>query len=333
MIQTEGFKYLGVYITRDPDIAKSRNLMPVLDQMVADMCFWEPLPLSLLGRAAIFKMVCLPRLLYQLQNFPFPIAAVYFSTIETHLRGFLWQHGVVRIALTKCYKSTFDGGIALPDILAYYRAAQLVVLNEWWFGGARDPAYASEFWAMGDTSIQQILYGTIVPSELPPAARTVFAVWRSTLRSIKWHGKLTEESPLWEGTMMPQVAGLRGFRRWDLIGISKIGHVTQNGIFKSFTDLSSEYGLHRSQFCKYLQLRHAITPYLAAQIDLPEHNPLEAKVLLTHIKAHKISHIYKTLVIHTPTLLHLLNSHGWLTYQTLPLMTGRRPLCPPGAQL
>ena len=64
--------------------------------------------------------------------------------------------------------------------------------------------------------------------------------------------------------------------------------------------LSSEYDLHRSQFFKYLQLRHAIMPYLSPLDEIPEHNPLEARVLLTYIKSHKISHIYRTLVRHTP---------------------------------
>ena len=51
------------------------------------------------------------------------------------------------------------------------------------------------------------------------------ALWHATLRYLGWMGRLTEETPLWSGTALPQVTGLRGFRSWDLIGIYKLGDV------------------------------------------------------------------------------------------------------------
>ena len=69
---------------------------------------------------------------------------------------------------------------------------------------------------------------------------------------------------------------------------------------KSFAALQAEYHLHHTQFFSYLQLRHALHPYLAQLEMVPEHNPLEAKILLTNLEAHKISNIYKSLIIHTP---------------------------------
>lgn len=144
---------------------------------------------------------------------PIPLPKNFFSAIQSHLQGFLWQNKLPRIALAKCHWSTFDWGIALPDI----HAAHLVVLNEWWFGGSCDPAYTSQYWAMASTTIQHILYGGTVPSHLPPATKRVFVIWKTTLKHIKWEGRITEETPLWEESMLPQMWGW-----WDSINGIKL---------------------------------------------------------------------------------------------------------------
>ena len=72
------FKYLGVYITRDPKEFYELNLLPPLIRLKSDIHHWSSLPLSLLGRAALFKMMSLPRFIYILQNDPFPVPHSYF---------------------------------------------------------------------------------------------------------------------------------------------------------------------------------------------------------------------------------------------------------------
>ena len=79
--------------------------------------------------------------------------------------------------------------------------------------------------------------GGNIPTDLPLTTKTVFTIWRTTLRHIKWEGKFTEETPLWEGSVLPQVARLVGFRKWDLIGISRVGQVTCNNSIESFAEL------------------------------------------------------------------------------------------------
>ena len=149
----------------------------------------------------------------------------------------------------KCHKSSYDCGIALPDILAYYRAAHLVVLNELWFGNKDDPAYSSERWALGYLPLQHLLYGGVVPCTLPPVTNLGFKIWRATLRNNKWEGQITAETLLWVETVVPQVAGLRGFRSWDLIGISTVGDVMQGNVLKTFTEIRKGYD-HNHQSCQ-----------------------------------------------------------------------------------
>lgn len=122
---TVSFKYLGIHITPDPDTFQELNLQPLLLRFQQDTRHWKSLPLSLLGRAALFKMMALPRFLYALHNTPYPVPDSYFQTINATISALLWDNGPARIAITKLYRSWYDGGIALPDIKAYYWAAQL----------------------------------------------------------------------------------------------------------------------------------------------------------------------------------------------------------------
>ena len=183
-----------------------------------------------------------------------------------------------------------------------------MVVNEWSFGHFHDLAYASELWVLADTPICPLLNGTKMPLGLSPATVVVFKSWLSTMQHIKWKGRLTEERPLWLGTALPQVAAFQGFRDWGLIGISSLGHVVCGGILKSFSEMQEEYDLHKSQFYKYLQLRHALTPYLFPDTEIPEHNPLEAKILLTHMARYNISNIYRSLIIHSPDTFEMLRA-------------------------
>ena len=85
-----------------------------------------------------------------------------------------------------------------------------------------------------------------------------------------------------------------------MIGISTVGAVKSGGVLKSFSDLQEEFDLHRTQFFRYLQLRHALTQYLANETELVDHNLLEAKIILSNPANHKISNIHRSIVVHSP---------------------------------
>lgn len=65
----EGFKYLGIWVSKDTSRYET-NLLPPLVRLKADTLHWKSLPVSFLGRAALFKMMSLPRFLYVLHNSP-----------------------------------------------------------------------------------------------------------------------------------------------------------------------------------------------------------------------------------------------------------------------
>lgn len=149
------------------------------------------MPLNIFGHSAIFKMVALPRLLYQLQNYPHPVPTSWFRQVNSVLGRFLWAGGSARVALRTCFLSTYCGGLATSDLLSYYQAAHLLILNDWWYGNRGDPAYALERARMGDNTHHMLLYSARLRRELPRVTKTVFLVWRQALKRMGWWGKLT----------------------------------------------------------------------------------------------------------------------------------------------
>lgn len=238
---TVGFKYLGGFLSASADISWDRNVLAIWSRVSDELKVWSRMPLSLPCRSSIFKMVSLPRLLYHLQNYPFRIPPSWFRQVNSVLGQFLWAGKVPRVALRTCFQSTYSGGLATSDILSYYMAAHLLVLNEWWYGDRADPANALERERMGTFTIHTILYSAPIRRALPSATNVIFDIWKQALRKIRWWGRLTKEIPLWSNGRLPQFAGLAGFRAWDILGISTMGDVMQGMTLKSFQQLQWEF--------------------------------------------------------------------------------------------
>lgn len=73
---------LHIYVTWDALEFLRRNPYELLDRFHQDVSHWRTLPLSLMSKAALYKMTALPRFLYALQNTPFPVPLAFFLKIE-----------------------------------------------------------------------------------------------------------------------------------------------------------------------------------------------------------------------------------------------------------
>lgn len=72
------------------------------------------MPISMTGRINI-KMSILPTFLYLCQSIPLPLPASFFSTPHKNFTCFIWNN-----------KHPYErGGLRLPNMKLYYRAAQL----------------------------------------------------------------------------------------------------------------------------------------------------------------------------------------------------------------
>lgn len=298
-ITTEGFMYLGIFITPDPQIFYDRNLLKPLNKLRSDVRHWRTLPLTLLGRAALFKMLALPRFLYILHNCPYPIPDTYFLAIEGEIRTLLWDGGTPRIALPKLNLGWYDGGIALPNIRLYYWASQLAVINQWIHYPYNNPSIHLEEYQTGKEGYLGALYSKPCGRRyIGPMAQTL-DIWHKA-NKLGWAQKLTKATPLWYTQQLGQLCHFKGFDRWDAIGISVVGDLLHKGRILTFSELQTKYSLAPTEHFRYRQIHHALTTQISDITNIPEHSPLEDRLIIDPMPKKAISFTYRKLCNNLP---------------------------------
>ena len=76
-------------------------------------------------------MTLLPRLLYLFYALPVLVPNAFFRELKTAILRYIWRGASARVSYRTLSQSKEDGGWGLPDVLSYYRAAQLRVLVDW----------------------------------------------------------------------------------------------------------------------------------------------------------------------------------------------------------
>ena len=61
----------------------------MVKKLERDVKPWDALPLTMLGRATMAKMIAFPQLLYTLQNCPYRISEGLFEKIDSQMRSLL----------------------------------------------------------------------------------------------------------------------------------------------------------------------------------------------------------------------------------------------------
>lgn len=141
------FRYLGIHIYRSPADNLDGNLSRAISAIRAQVRFWKTLPLGVMSRVALIKMIILQRLLYYFSNLPVYVPVKQFRELEGLFRDLIWNKGRPRMALWKMYAPTDQGGLAVPNMELYYLATQLQWLTKWLSGnGLADTATTQQPW-------------------------------------------------------------------------------------------------------------------------------------------------------------------------------------------
>lgn len=292
-IKTEGFKYLGIHVTHDADKFYRDNLKNQLAKLHTDVMHWRSLPLTLLGRAALFKMMGLPRFLYALHNTPFLVPNSYFQAINAEIALLLWDGKVSRIAQHKLTRSWYDGGIALPNIKYYYWASQLQVINQWLHSSQTEPAYRLDRYQIHATRIFTELYSKRPNVTLINPTLHVIQIWHAAQRAMGWKDQITLVTPLWVTPKLGKLQNTKGFNKWDNIGISTVADLWHKGAMIPFEQLQIDFGLPKAEIFRYMQIKHALQAVLGRAQQIPEASPLEDRILAEYLPKRAVSLIYK----------------------------------------
>lgn len=84
-----------------------------------------------MGRIISFKMMVLPKILYIFRTVPISLPAFFFNKLDTSLRSFIWKGKTARIAFSTFIRQRSKGGMGVPVIKDYYKAALLDQLKTW----------------------------------------------------------------------------------------------------------------------------------------------------------------------------------------------------------
>ena len=103
----------------------------VTKEVKADLDRWIPLTLNLYSRIEIITINILPRLLFLFQSLSIEIPTKQFNDWNRIISRFIWKGQKPKVRLKTLQLPKKEGGMSLPCLEDYYKAAQLRYLVCW----------------------------------------------------------------------------------------------------------------------------------------------------------------------------------------------------------
>lgn len=261
-----GFRYLGIHVTSSLKDLIKHNYTPLIEKLKPNLKTWCSLPISFLGRINVIKMNVLPKFLYLFQSIPSYLANSFFKDLNKNISKFIWNNKRPRIKISKLMKPKDRGGIGLPNLQLYYWAAQIKNMISWC-----NERTNSSWFKMEETACSPlpIKYLPFVKNYIKLKKISEHFIISNTLRTwkdVKTHMGISSPfslfSPLSFNPDMPLTLQNTVFSAWRELGISQISCLLSEGTIKSFQQIVDQYNVPKSNFYKYLQLRHFLKPKL-----------------------------------------------------------------------
>lgn len=291
-----GFKYLGVNITRDIQNLYQENFYPLFEKVKLDLKNWRALSLSLAGKVNCIKMNVLPKFLYLFQCVPLYLPKSFFKSLNKVLLSFIWDGKKPRIRLELLQRPKKQGGLALPNFCHYYWASNIQKVMYWLHLPNADWCHLEA------TSCTSTSLRALVTSSLPlsfsqytnnPIVIDTLKIWVQ-LRQTFGFKNLLHLSPIHNNHLFPPATSDSGFTLWQRQGINNFTDMYINSVFASFDDLSQKFGLPRSSLFRYFQVRHFLQcqdpnfPFITLTSGLDDlvKPPFDSKRLISRICDH-----------------------------------------------
>uniref|UniRef100_A0A8C2L4R0 Reverse transcriptase domain-containing protein n=1 Tax=Cyprinus carpio TaxID=7962 RepID=A0A8C2L4R0_CYPCA len=221
-VSLEKFKYLGIWITRNFKNLYRANYHPLLANLKQDIARWESLPLSLGGRINLVKMIILPKFLYLFQTLPIFLSKSFFSNLNSQLSSFVWNKKHPRINKKILQLPRNLGGMALPNFMYYYWAANIRAWLHWLRRNTSLPSWVTLERASITSSSPTALLCSRLPfkqsistySSNPVVVHTV-KIWNQCRRSFGFTGLLFAAPVSNNHMFIPSVTD-EAFNSWAL---------------------------------------------------------------------------------------------------------------------
>ena len=311
-VATDSFTYLGVCVTRDYTGLFKTNLIPALSKAKEDLKRWESLPISLAGRVNSVKMIIMPRLLYYFNAIPTFIPKSFFKELDKHISTFIWNKKVPRLRRSFLEKSKSEGGLALPNFLHYYWAANIHKVVFWMstFREGDGPDWCRmERRACGPADPASLLCSPLPLSRRchpkNPVVSESLRIW-SQFRTHFGLGHMETSIPIARNPHFKPALLDSAFHIWSQKGLKSVTDLFHNKTFSSFEFLVKEHGIPRSHFFRYLQIRDFARKHFPSFPSAPTSSPVHECISLDPSRRGCISKLYNLIQgISSPDLNHV----------------------------
>lgn len=249
------FKYLGVANTPNVIDYTDRNILPLIVKFRQQSKIWSKLPISMVGRANLVKMVWMPQMLYLSHNCPIWLMLRLFKTINAVFRDFVWRGGKLRIRFEVLQQPIDKGGIAIPNVRLYFIASQLQHWHGWNAVDMEDPIQkiiASQF--KNYPLVQLIVAHHFYNKKRFPTFHLIYRVWEA-VRNITQH---TKQMPIWDNYCLYELNKLSEYLDWKKACIIFLYQLYEGDVLLPFNILKDLYQLTNKNFFQYLQICHAL---------------------------------------------------------------------------
>ncbi|CAH2314807.1 Hypothetical predicted protein [Pelobates cultripes] len=254
--RTNDIKYLGLTFTKKVSDMFPTNYTKVWNECLTLLRGWEKLFLTWTERIVAIKMSVLPKLQYVFRNLPLKVPQSYFKTIHSKLLQFTWGAKRARISCKLLSAPVKHGGMALPNVKAYYQAAALTPLLTHLVKNNQPQWVHLENLAVKPFAIH-ILTWLHKPNRptiplLPLQIQLALQIWDTHRRKFETANPLSMATPIEAITYcIPTFHAMP----WKDKGISHLAQVFESGKLMGFDRLNTIFNLPHTSSYSYIQLK------------------------------------------------------------------------------
>uniref|UniRef100_A0A803JAI9 Reverse transcriptase zinc-binding domain-containing protein n=1 Tax=Xenopus tropicalis TaxID=8364 RepID=A0A803JAI9_XENTR len=223
-----------------------------------------------MGRIYCMKMNILARILYLFRTLPIKYPKTEEKSLQRAMDKFIWEGKKARISRKLLQKSKYKGGVGVPDLFGYYKAAQFAQVQAWHMLDGQPCWVTLEQALIQDTKLSEIMWKP-TPSAIlkhgPPCIAHSLQLWAP----YKYRDKLCKPkslmTPLLQNPTFLPGTTISDFRWWAQNGITKVGDLLTGSRVKSFNTLKEKYNIPPREHFRYLQITHWVNTLLRGGCD------------------------------------------------------------------
>lgn len=276
------FRYLGVQFTRDLAGFHNCSLLPLLSMLKKKCTSWFSLPLNLLGRINLIKMMLLPKFNYIFQNCPVWVPKSFFLTIECCVSSFICNGATSHLAKYTLSLPTRLGGLALPNLEIYFWATVLM-LAYWWFQSSISNAVTCLAFLGSLSDLRYLVYQgprSYIVVLVPTCA--TWRVWKAATWCFSHPNQLSPAQPLWVNLTLTHLHTIPDTQAWPRFGVKALQDFMPTGSLLTYSQLSQRFRLPDWMSFSYLQLYHAFRSQILQGIL---ESPIQSRMVVRAVTA------------------------------------------------